>query len=318
MSIVGCMNLFITSFMVVFPLALKLLLGFSIRKLNILSHSTFKEFNGLIFTLFLPLLLFHNIYHSNIGEDFNGKLILFALISLISLFTLFMLFIPRVEKANKKRGVMVQAMSRSNFILFGIPVASSLYGEGSLGEATILVSFVVPLINVLSVIALEVFRNKEIQFLKIVKKIITNPLIIASIAAYFFVLTPFTLPIILEMFVLEIASIATPIALIILGGSVSFHTLNDNKVQLGIAIAGKLIIAPLMGITAAILMGFRNESLVILMAMFSSPTAVSSYSMALNMDGDAELAGLIILFTTFLSIITLFFITLTLLAAGLI
>ena len=110
----------------------------------------------------------------------------------------------------------------------------------------------------------------------------------------------------------------TPIALIILGGSVTFHSINHNKIQLSVAIAGKLIIAPLIGITAAIIMGFRNESLVILMAMFSSPTAVSSYSMALSMDGDADLAGLIILFTTFLSIISLFFITFTLLAVGLI
>ena len=318
MSIVGIMELFLTSFMVVFPLALKLFLGFTIRKTHILSLSTFKEFNKLIFTLFLPVLLFYNIYHSNIGEDFNGKLILFAIISLTCLFTIFMLIIPRIEKENAKRGVMIQAMSRSNFILFGIPVANALYGEGSLGEATILVSFVVPLINVLSVVALEVFRNKKIDIIKIFKGIITNPLIIASIAAYFFVLTEMQLPNIIDMFVFEIASIATPIALIILGGSVTFHSINHNKIQLSVAIAGKLIIAPLIGITAAIIMGFRNESLVILMAMFSSPTAVSSYSMALSMDGDADLAGLIILFTTFLSIISLFFITFTLLAVGLI
>jgi predicted permease len=312
------MELFLTSFMVVFPLALKLFLGFTIRKTHLLSLSTFKEFNKLIFTLFLPVLLFYNIYHSNIGEDFNGKLIVFAMISLTFLFTLFMICIPRIEKENAKRGVMIQAMSRSNFILFGIPVANALYGEGSLGEATILVSFVVPLINVLSVVALEVFRNKKIDIIKIFKGIITNPLIIASIAAYFFVLTEIQLPNIIDMFVFEIASIATPIALIILGGSVTFHSINHNKVQLSVAIAGKLIIAPLIGITAAIILGFRNESLVILMAMFSSPTAVSSYSMALSMDGDAELAGLIILFTTFLSIISLFFITFTLLAVGLI
>ena len=318
MSIVGIMDLFLTSFMVVFPLALKLFLGFTIRKTHLLSLSTFKEFNKLIFTLFLPVLLFYNIYHSNIGEDFNGKLIVFAMISLTFLFTLFMICIPRIEKENAKRGVMIQAMSRSNFILFGIPAANALYGEGSLGEATILVSFVVPLINVLSVVALEVFRNKKIDIIKIFKGIITNPLIIASIAAYFFVLTEIQLPNIIDMFVFEIASIATPIALIILGGSVTFHSINHNKVQLSVAIAGKLIIAPLIGITAAIILGFRNESLVILMAMFSSPTAVSSYSMALSMDGDAELAGLIILFTTFLSIISLFFITFTLLAVGLI
>lgn len=175
MSIVGIMDLFLTSFMVVFPLALKLFLGFTIRKTHLLSLSTFKEFNKLIFTLFLPVLLFYNIYHSNIGEDFNGKLIVFAMISLTFLFTLFMICIPRIEKENAKRGVMIQAMSRSNFILFGIPVANALYGEGSLGEATILVSFVVPLINVLSVVALEVFRNKKIDIIKYSKELLLIP-----------------------------------------------------------------------------------------------------------------------------------------------
>ncbi|NCB02377.1 MAG: AEC family transporter [Spirochaetia bacterium] len=310
------MDLFITSFMVVFPLALKLLLGFSIRKAKILSLTSFKEFNKLIFTLFLPVLLFNNIYHSNIKVDFNGELILFALFSLLALFTLFMIVIPRIEKENPKRGVLVQGMSRSNFILFGIPVAQALYGEGSLGQATILVSFVVPAINVLSVVALESFRNKNVNIKKIAKGIATNPLIIASIAAYVCVITGLVLPRVIESFISEIASIATPIALIILGGSVSFHSIKDNKKQLTIAIAGKLILAPLLGIVVAILLGFRNESLVILMAMFASPTAVSSFSMAVSMDGDAELAGLIIVFTTFLSIISLFFITFSLLALG--
>ncbi len=86
-----------------------------------------------------------------------------------------MICIPRIEKENAKRGVMIQAMSRSNFILFGIPVANALYGEGSLGEATILVSFVVPLINVLSVVALEVFRNKKIDIIKYSKELLLIP-----------------------------------------------------------------------------------------------------------------------------------------------
>ena len=310
------MELFVTSFLVVFPLAIKLLLGFVIRKTNLLSLAAFKEFNKLIFTLFLPILLFNNIYHSEITEDFNGKLIVFAISTLIILFMIFMIIIPKLEKVNAKRGVIIQAVSRSNFILFGIPVAQSLYGDASLGEATILVSFVVPLINILSVVALESFRNQKINIKKIMRGIITNPLIIASISAYIFVIAHITIPPILVKPIAELAAIATPIALIILGGSVSFHAIKDNKIQLTLSIAGKLIFAPLVGITAAILFGFRNESLVILMAMFASPTAVSSYSMALNMDGDAELAGLIIVFTTFLSIISLFLITLALLAFG--
>jgi predicted permease len=41
--------------------------------------------------------------------------------------------------------------------------------------------------------------------------------------------------------------------------------------------------------------------------MFASPSAVSSYTMAQQMDGDGDLAGQIVVFTTAISLITLFF-----------
>jgi predicted permease len=41
--------------------------------------------------------------------------------------------------------------------------------------------------------------------------------------------------------------------------------------------------------------------------MFASPAAVSSYTMAQQMEGDADLAGQIVVFTTVFSLITLFF-----------
>ncbi len=310
------MQLLLTSFMVVFPLAGKLVLGFFIRKAQIVSQQSFKDFNKLTFLLFLPVLLFNNIYKSDIHADFSGKLILFAVLSLLVVFIFLMTIIPKIEKENSKRGVLIQAISRSNVILFGIPVVQTLYGIDSLGEASILVSIVVPLVNMLSVIALQTFNGKKVKITNILKGIIQNPIIIAALCAYFLSLTNISLPTIIEQFVSELASIATPIALIILGGSVTFNSLSSHKTQLAIGVLGKLLIIPIFGITAAILFGFRDASLVILMAMFSSPTAVSSYAMASQMGGDSDLAGLLVVFTTFISIITIFIITFILLFLG--
>jgi predicted permease len=262
------------------------------------------------------VLLFNNIYKSDIHADFSGKLILFAVLSLLVVFIFLMTIIPKIEKENSKRGVLIQAISRSNVILFGIPVVQTLYGNDSLGEASILVSIVVPLVNMLSVIALQTFNGKKIKITNILKGIIQNPIIIAALCAYFLSLTNISLPTIIEQFVSELASIATPIALIILGGSVTFNSLSSHKTQLAIGVLGKLLIIPIFGITAAILFGFRDASLVILMAMFSSPTAVSSYAMASQMGGDSDLAGLLVVFTTFISIITIFIITFILLFLG--
>ena len=43
-----------------------------------------------------------------------------------------------------------------------------------------------------------------------------------------------------------------------------------------------------------------------MLVVFATPVAVNSYNMALQMDGDADLAGGIVLTTTLLSCLTLF------------
>lgn len=217
-----------------------------------------------------------------------------------------MIIVPRFEKENRKRGVLVQGISRSNFILFGIPVATALYGEKSLGVASILVGVVVPLINTLSVIALEYFRGSKPSLKKVLKGIIGNPIIIGAVSALVLVIFGVKLPSIIEKFLGEMANIATPLALVILGGSVTFSSIRNNRVQLTAAVIARLVLVPIAGLSVAVALGFREIELVILMAMFASPSAVSSYTMAMQMDGDGELAGQLVVFTTVFSIITMF------------
>ena len=49
-----------------------------------------------------------------------------------------------------------------------------------------------------------------------------------------------------------------------------------------------------------------GTSLCAVLVVFGTPVAVNSYNMALQMDGDADLAGGIVLLTTALSCLTLF------------
>jgi predicted permease len=54
------------------------------------------------------------------------------------------------------------------------------------------------------------------------------------------------------------------------------------------------------------LLGLRNEMLVPVLIFFGAPTAVSSFPMAQQMDGDGELAASLVVFTSALSILTIF------------
>jgi malate permease and related proteins len=310
------MQYLVVSFFVVFPLFIRLAIGFVLKHTHIMSDQTFREMNNVTFRLFLPVLIFSNIYQADLSKAVSVRLIVFSVCSLLVMFILSMVLIPRFEPLNKRRGVLVQAICRSNFVIFGLPVATSLYGTESAGIASILVGIVVPVINTLSVIALEYYHGEKPDIKKIIKSILLNPIIWGAFLGMLMVVTGLRLPHSLNSRVTELAQIATPLALIVLGGSVTFVTMGTHGKQLVSGVVIRLIGVPLIGLTVAILLGFRNIELVILMAMFASPAAISSYTMAQQMDGDADLAGQLVIFTTLFSIVTIFLWTYALMQFG--
>lgn len=86
----------------------------------------------------------------------------------------------------------------------------------------------------------------------------------------------------------------------------AFSKLHSYRKELLYVCIGRLIIVPLIFISIAVCLGYRDSNLVALMVMLASPTVVSSFSMASEMGGNGELAGMIMVFTSVLSIITIF------------
>ena len=237
---------------------------------------------------------------------FSAKLILFAVILVVVSFISLMIIIPKIEQENNNRGVMIQGIFRSNYILFGVPIAQALYGNENTGTTAILIAFIIPLFNLLSVVALSIYSKQKQSRKHVFTEVIHNPLIIGSVVAFFFVLTNIRLPIIIEHTVTDISKVATPLALIVLGGSFQFKSIGEYKKQLSISVLGKLIILPGIFIPIAILFGFKKIELAALMALFASPTAVSTFTMAQNAKANYKLSGQIVVFDSILSVASIF------------
>ena len=296
----------ILSFNVVLPLFLCIALGYFLRCIHLLDESAQKSLNKLCFKVFLPIYLFGSIYSTNMSEALNTRLILFAVLGILGVFTALMMLIPRIEKENARRGVMVQAIFRSNFALFGLPVAISLCGEQNAGPTALLVSFVVPIYNVLAVVALESFRGGRPNVKKMLKGIAKNPLIIGSLIGVMMNLLGVPIPAAVQKSITDLGRIATPLSLVVLGGEFMFKRIHGYAKHLAIAVSARLIVVPLLMVTLGILFGFRNETLVPILAVFGSPVAVSSFTMAEQMEGDGTLAASLVVLTTGLSIVTMF------------
>lgn len=296
----------ILSINVVLPLFLTMALGYVLKCLKMFDDNTLKVMNNIAFKVFLPLLLFYNIYKTDLNGAINLKLIFFALLSVTITFVILCIFIPFIEKDNKKRGVLIQGIFRSNFVIFGLPVASSLFGDDKVGMVAILIATVVPLFNMLAVISLEIFRCGKLDIKNTLKGIITNPLIIASVIGICFLVLEIKLPIAMEKSVSDISKIATPLSLILLGGSFAFTDVKIHLKQTIIGVTGRLVIVPLILMPISIWLGFRGVELLALMLIFASPTAISSFTMAQKMDGDSDLAAQIVVFTSASCILTVF------------
>ena len=297
----------ILSFNVVAPLFFMMVLGYFLKYIKMYDQHTLDIMNKVVFKVFLPVLLFYNVYTTDLGEALDLKLILYAASGVLILFFLLLLIVPSLEKENPKRGVLIQGVFRSNFVIFGIPVATSIYGEGNVGTTAMLIATIVPLFNVLAVISLEIFRDSQINVKKIAKGVITNPLIVAAVIGIIFLLIGIQLPTSVLSTVKDISKMATPLGLILLGASFSFSDVKKYLNETIIIVIVKLILVPAIMVPLSVFLGFRGIALLTLTIIYGAPTGVSTFQMAKQMDGDSDLAAQIIVFTSFFCIITMFF-----------
>ena len=290
----------------VLPMCLIMALGYGTRRLGWIRREEISAINKIAFRIFLPCLLYYNVYCSDLSGSFDPLLMAYAVGGVLLTFGLSLGYTLLSEKLPERRGVMIQGMFRSNYVIMGIPVATALLGADQLGTVSILIAVVVPLFNMLSVVVLEVFRGQKPKPLHILGQIAKNPLVIGSVLGILTLAAGIRLPHILEQTIQNISAIASPLQLFLLGAFFQFSGLKTYRRELVTVSAAKLIVSPGLFLGLGALLGFRGVAFVSLIGIFASPTAVNSFTMAQQMGGDAELAGDIVVITSAMSILTMF------------
>lgn len=290
----------------VLPMCLIMALGYGTRRLGWIRREEISAINKIAFRIFLPCLLYYNVYCSDLSGSFDPLLMAYAVGGVLLTFGLSLGYTLLTEKLPERRGVMIQGMFRSNYVIMGIPVATALLGADQLGTVSILIAVVVPLFNMLSVVVLEVFRGQKPKPLHILGQITKNPLVIGSVLGILTLAAGIRLPHILEQTIQNISAIASPLQLFLLGAFFQFSGLKTYRRELVTVSAAKLIVSPGLFLGLGALLGFRGVAFVSLIGIFASPTAVNSFTMAQQMGGDAELAGDIVVTTSAVSILTMF------------
>lgn len=315
----------------VLPIILTILVGYALRLLSVFPEGFFTNLNKLSFRCCLPTMLFLNVYAiDSLGEiKHYGSICLFTFAMVMATFAVSAVAGALLVKDARQKGVMVQAAYRSNNAIIGLSLVASLAAGNTkaVGVISVLTAIFIPLFNVLAVIALTMFLGGEKhaspseRIFSTLKKTATNPLIIGCALGFVCLLVRALLPVRADgapVFTIKeslpfvyqtlrtIGGCATPIALIALGGNFAFSAVARLKTLIAAGTLARTVAVPAAVLCLAYALGFREDEFPALIAIFSTPVAVSSVPMAAEMGNDDELAGQLVVWTSVVSALTLF------------
>ena len=294
---------------VVVPLFGVMGLGYVLARKNFLSQNFLSTLSNFCFQVTLPCTLFRSTYTASLQELIDPTLIGLTLAGVFASIFLLCLIVPRFVKDRAKASALIQGCYRSNGALFGLSLAYNLCGDAAVGPATLLLIFIIPVFNVSAVIILQSFSEapgKKLSLRSLLWDISHNMLIIGSLIGIILSLLGIHLPSSVESTVYSLADTAIPLAMLALGGQFDFKKALSNLRYNLVACAVKLVILPLVMMIAAIKVGYRGPELAAIYVFFAAPTATASHVMAANMGSDGDLAGQILVSTTFFSVFTVF------------
>ena len=313
------MDSFIFAFNATMPIMLMVAIGYFLKRIRLIDLSLSKKLNTLVFRVFLPSMLFLNVYGIDSSMNIGVGYIIFGCAASLVVFFISLLVVPMISKKGDVKAVLTQASFRSNYALIGIPLAESLFGKEGAAVAALLSAFSIPLFNLLAILSFSFFSGAEKPSLKkILVGIAKNPLIISIALGGIFlgIKTVFAnngiqfaienLPPIYKTLT-YLSAVATPLALISLGAQFEFCEIGEFKREIVFTVLVRCVSVPAIALSVAYLMGiFSGAHFAAFVALFATPIAVSSVPMAQELGGNSRLAGQLVVWTTLVSALTIF------------
>ena len=285
------------------PVFAMIILGMLFKKIGIIDDVFASKMNKFVFLIPLPVLLFKDLATLDFNTIWDTKFVLFCFFITI-LCILIVTLLSFLLKNKQNQGEFIQASYRSSAALLGIALIQNVYGKATMAPLMIIGS--VPLYNIMAVVVLSFFSperkglSKEV-WLKTIKGILTNPILIGIVVGILWSLLHLPMPTMLDKTVTSIGNVATPLGLMAMGATFNYkEALGDLKPALCASFI-KLFGFCAMFLPLAIYLGFQGEQLIAILVMLGSATTVSCFVMAKNMGHTGILTSTVVMLTTIFS-----------------
>lgn len=279
-----------------FPDFSLILAGFLVCRFTALGRHVWEQVEGLVYYLLFPVLLFHSIVKSPLdvreASSLIGAGLLMGIAAIAMAYSL--PYLPLVGRRIGRRdhaGAAQVAFRFNSFI--ALALAERLEGARGTQLIAVLIGFCVPLFNVAAVWPMARHGGSGI-----VRALVRNPLIVATVSGLAANLLGFRIPSWLEPGVARIGAASIALGLMTAGAGLQLGSLATNRALTVGVLAIRHFFTPLVGWALARAFGLDPVQTTVLLIFSAMPTASSAYVLAVRMGyNGAYVAGLITLST---------------------
>lgn len=294
-----------------FPVFAIIGIAYFLARKGKLTRGFMNELNWFIFWISLPALILHSlITASSLPKDTLPILVVFFASTLLVIGLSFAAC--RILNLQKEKiGTFIQSAFRGNLAYIGLPILIfALHGEpkevvsGVVAQTMFVLAPSMLLYNGIAVPLLvgskEGFSPSKRR--QVLMKLVSNPLILASMGGILFFLFPYPLPVVLLNTLELIGQMAAPSALVCVGGAMAFVSMQGRFRSAIIASVLKVVLLPSLSLFLVSFIEIDPHARLVLLVLSACPTAVASYIMVKELDGDEALSAGSIVISTLLSI----------------
>uniref|UniRef100_UPI004047D8CA AEC family transporter n=1 Tax=Aliarcobacter sp. TaxID=2321116 RepID=UPI004047D8CA len=288
-------------FSALIPVFALILIGYFFKKIKFPSHEFWPQADKLTYYVLMPSLLIFKLSNASLDSQNSLEFIAAALLAIF--FTMIILmFINKIKPSDASAFTsIVQGGIRFNTYVF-LALAGSIFGNDGLILSAIILTFAIPFINILCITIFALYMNNEkLNFIYLLKSIITNPLIIACVIGGSINFIGLEIPIVLNNTLEILSKAALPMGLLSVGFGLVIKEIKSSKSEVIISSFAKHLIMPILIFTFGKYFGLNDMMISILVLFAVLPTAPSSFILARQLGGDIGLMSSIITIQTLIS-----------------
>lgn len=289
------------------PVFLLIVIGYGLKRTAWLPDAFWPAAERVTYFIFFPALIINNTAKANLAGIQILPMVVALVVPIFLVTGMALAMRPLLATDGRSFTSVIQGNIRPNTYV-GIAGAVALFGEPGLTLTALALACCVPTVNVIAVMALLRYApapGKSSRWHGAIAPIIRNPLIISPLLGVALNMSGIGSPPVIGSLLEILGRAALPVGLMAVGAGLDLSALRPVRRLVVMTTATKLALMPILTFGMCLMLGLEAQTTAVCVMYAALPCSASSYVLARQMGGNAELMAGIITATTLAAMVVI-------------